>query len=142
MSAKEDANRDVVSGLIPRQLLGTRHQMAAGAIVGVCVLALAGSLFLKMQQRQRSVDIERPFVAPDVQLLIDINLAAWPELTLLPEVSETMARRIVAHRKLHGDFQSVEEVMNVRGIGPRTFELVEPFLFAVSPGSSPVEPGD
>ena len=48
---------------------------------------------------------------------ININKASVDELKLLPGIGETLAERIIAYRNEHGDFQSVEEIKNVNGIG-------------------------
>jgi competence ComEA-like helix-hairpin-helix protein len=52
---------------------------------------------------------------------IDINTADVEELMELPGVGPAYAERIVAYREENGPFESVEEIMNVRGIGEKTF---------------------
>lgn len=111
--------------------MSRRHQLAAGTITIVCLCVMIVSWGIEFVHRGHSIDIDRSIEAPNVELKIDINQAAWPELTLLPEISETMARRIVEHREEHGKFKSRDEVTNVRGIGPRTLDAIEPYLFAV-----------
>ena len=49
--------------------------------------------------------------------LIDINHAPEDELTRLRGIGPTLARRIVEYRRQHGPFRSVEELIQVRGIG-------------------------
>jgi competence protein ComEA len=39
-----------------------------------------------------------------------------------------MALRIIEYRKEHGAFATVEQVMEVKGIGPRKFEKLKPYL--------------
>lgn len=48
---------------------------------------------------------------------IDINKADWHELTLLPGIGKTKAKAIVEYRNDHGDFQSIDELSNIEGIG-------------------------
>ncbi len=55
---------------------------------------------------------------------IDINSAAVEELMELPGVGRAYAERIVAFRDENGPFESVEAIMNVRGIGEKTFERI------------------
>jgi competence protein ComEA len=55
------------------------------------------------------------------ELRVDINSADANELTELPGIGEKVAARIVAYRKENGKFQKIEEIMNVRGIGEKTF---------------------
>jgi len=40
------------------------------------------------------------------------------ELALLPGVGSVLARRIVEERRVRGHFESVEDLLRVRGIGP------------------------
>ena len=53
---------------------------------------------------------------------IDLNRAGVKELILLPAIGETKARAIVAHRAENGPFTSLQELLQVRGIGPKTLE--------------------
>lgn len=56
--------------------------------------------------------------------LIDLNTADPSELAQVPGVGPKMAEAIVDHRRLHGPFQSVDELKNVHGVGPITFEKI------------------
>ena len=109
--------------------LQRRQQLAVGTITIVCLCLMVTSWAVEFWRRGRSVDIQRPFTPPNVQLKIDLNRAPWPELTLLPGISETMARRVVEHRQRHGRFHTLEEIQQVKGIGPRTFARIEPYLY-------------
>jgi competence protein ComEA len=59
---------------------------------------------------------------------VDINAADWPELLQLPEIGETLAKRIVDSRRTDGPFVDHRDLMRVRGIGPRTFNTIRPYL--------------
>jgi competence protein ComEA len=48
---------------------------------------------------------------------ININMANADELTLLPGVGPKKAKQIIEYRELNGDFASIEELVNVKGIG-------------------------
>ena len=48
---------------------------------------------------------------------IDVNRAEVDQLTRLPGVGEVLALRIAAHRETHGSFQSLEDLLDVPGIG-------------------------
>ncbi|HJE50678.1 MAG TPA: ComEA family DNA-binding protein [Tessaracoccus flavescens] len=67
--------------------------------------------------------------APGGQL--NLNSASAGELESLPGVGPVMAGAIVAWREEHGRFTSVEELQEVSGIGPKTFDKLRP-LVAVS----------
>ena len=59
------------------------------------------------------------------QTRIDLNTASVEELTSLPGVGQKVAERIVAYREANGPFEKKEELMNVRGIGEKTFLKLE-----------------
>ena len=55
---------------------------------------------------------------------ININTATVEELTMLPGIGPSYAQRIVEHREKNGPFKKVEDLLNVRGIGEKTFERI------------------
>jgi competence protein ComEA len=52
---------------------------------------------------------------------VDINTASDTELTALPGVGDALAQRIVEYREKQGPFTAPEQLMNVRGIGEKSF---------------------
>ena len=64
---------------------------------------------------ERSVPAER-LVAPRPEPL-NLNTATAEELETLPGIGPVLAQRIVEHRAAHGAFTSVEELLQVEGIG-------------------------
>jgi competence protein ComEA len=55
------------------------------------------------------------------ELSVDLNHATKQELAELPGIGDTVAERVIAYREENGDFQKIEEIMNVKGIGEKTF---------------------
>ncbi len=66
-------------------------------------------------------DQDKTTKATSSELRVDINAADVDTLTKLPGIGEKVAARIIAYRKENGRFQKIEEIMNVRGIGEKTF---------------------
>lgn len=64
----------------------------------------------------------------DEELKVDLNRAGIEELVRLPGVGEIVAERIVSYREENGAFKATEELMNVRGIGEKTYLKLEPYL--------------
>ncbi len=62
--------------------------------------------------------------APDV--MVNINTASAEELQALPGIGEARAAQIVALRKERGAFRKVDELLEVRGIGPAMLERLRP----------------
>jgi competence protein ComEA len=56
---------------------------------------------------------------------ININTATVEQLDVLPGVGPAIAGRIVSYREAYGAFAAIEEIMNVQGIGPATFEEIK-----------------
>ena len=53
---------------------------------------------------------------------INLNTATAEELDTLPGIGPALAGRIIAYREAYGAFRTVEEVLEVRGVGPRVLE--------------------
>ena len=110
----------------PQARLSSRERLAI-YFLGTLVVAGLGFSYYRIH-----------IASPPVQLLeqtgfepggVDINRADWWELDLLlPGVGETIARRIVEYREIHGPFQSVDELIEVQGIGPATLEGIKPYV--------------
>ena len=54
---------------------------------------------------------------------ININKASAVTLRQLKRIGPKLSERIVEYREKHGPFERPEDIMQVRGIGPKTFEL-------------------
>lgn len=59
---------------------------------------------------------------------INLNRANVDELQQLPGVGPATARSIIEYRKTAGGFRKVEDLLNVRGIGPKKFAKMKPYL--------------
>lgn len=59
---------------------------------------------------------------------VNINLAGLSELDTIPGIGPAIAQRIVDYREQHGLFSSVEEIQEVSGIGPKTFEKMAAYI--------------
>lgn len=66
--------------------------------------------------------------AADIQFPLDLNTATAEELTALPGIGEVLAGRIVAYREANGAFTSVEELLQVDGIGEKRFEAIRDYI--------------
>lgn len=57
--------------------------------------------------------------------LVNINTADAVQLDKLPRVGMKMAQRIVEYRKANGSFKKTQDLMKVKGIGPKVFEKLQ-----------------
>lgn len=60
--------------------------------------------------------------------LVHINSAGSEELQRLPGVGPATAEKIIGYRSTLGRFSNPEQLMDVKGIGPKTFERMRPFV--------------
>ncbi len=56
---------------------------------------------------------------------IAINTADVKALSLLPGIGRVKAGRIIEYRQVRGKFKSLSELLNVKGIGPKTYERLK-----------------
>ncbi len=67
-------------------------------------------------------------VSPPEQPLVNINTATAAELEALPNIGPTTAQRIIEYRQNYGPFESIEQIMEVPGIGQVTFEKIQVYI--------------
>jgi len=59
---------------------------------------------------------------------ININTATVEQLQTLPKIGPKTAEAVVEYRNTHGNFNSVEDLLNVKGIGEKKLELLRPLV--------------
>ncbi|ADR34597.1 competence protein ComEA helix-hairpin-helix repeat protein [Sulfuricurvum kujiense DSM 16994] len=59
---------------------------------------------------------------------VNINRANSAQLQTLNGVGPAKAQEILKYRKAHGRFNTVDELVNVKGIGPRTLIKLKPHV--------------
>jgi competence protein ComEA len=60
--------------------------------------------------------------------MINLNSASSAQLETLPGIGRATAERIVEYRQKSGGFKKVEDLMNVRGIGEKSFLKIKPLI--------------
>ncbi|MEW5867794.1 MAG: ComEA family DNA-binding protein [Chloroflexota bacterium] len=65
---------------------------------------------------------------PVVIYPLNINTASQAELESLPEIGPATAQKIIEYRQTHGPFTSIEQIMEVENIGPKTFEQIKDLI--------------
>ena len=101
-----------------------------GLLLGMTGLFLCVLLGLCLQDRRAQVSVETEVqvaqeeIVPDLSPL-NLNRATAEELAGLPGIGAELAGRIVACREERGGVGSVEEIMEVRGIGEGKFAALE-----------------
>ena len=100
---------------------------ACALIVAAC---LAGAGAVEAQEsKPRPAAPAAKAAAP----IVNINTATAAELQRLPGIGAATAGRIVDYREKNGPFSKPEELMNVRGIGEKSFLKLKPLVTVTPP---------
>ena len=62
--------------------------------------------------------------APSDGSRININTATSQELQTLPRIGPALAQRIIEYRRISGEFSTVDDLTNVKGVGEKTLEKI------------------
>jgi competence protein ComEA len=67
--------------------------------------------------------------------VVNLNTATVAQLETLPGIGKATAERILEYRQKNGGFKKVEDLMNVRGIGEKSFLKMKPLITVTAPKS-------
>jgi competence ComEA-like helix-hairpin-helix protein len=65
---------------------------------------------------------------PAASGVVNINTADASQLALLPRIGEKAAQRIIEYRTEHGPFKKATDLMQVKGVGAKTFEGLSSYV--------------
>ena len=96
------------------------------SVIGILVAALvlvSASAFAQAQPHKASTKATATASSP-----INLNTATAAQLETLPGIGPASAKRIVEYREKNGAFKKIEELMNVKGIGEKSFLKLKPLI--------------
>ncbi len=88
----------------------------------VLVALIAPALTLALPQGQEPAAVQKT--------TINLNTATIDQLMTLPGIGQKTAERILEYRTKSGGFKKIEELMNVKGIGEKSFLKIKPLVSA------------
>jgi competence protein ComEA len=101
-------------------MIGTKGRAAR-----VSAVALAGLLALVIGVASTATSAEGE---AGLNGTVNVNTATLEELTLLPGIGESRAQAVIETRKRRGGFKSVDDLMEVKGIGEASLERLRPHV--------------
>ena len=114
-------------GAGPAALISDGQQRVVAVFVAFGLVVLLAWWWHNGGHRGELIEIDK-YAAPQIEYRVDVNQAQWPELAQLPGIGETLAQRIVESRTVDGPYLDLDELLRVRGIGPRTLQRIKPYL--------------
>lgn len=110
----------------------TPGQLRALALLSVSALTLSGYLFIRSHAQPTEQSAPLPVFLGDEEkytgiFVLDPNTAPADSLELLPGVGRVLADRIVEFRQ-GKRFEREIDITEVKGIGPKLYERIKPYL--------------
>jgi len=91
-----------------------------------------------VDQRQLAESLESVVESCVNRVGVDLNTSSWTLLRHVAGITERTALNIVSHRDQNGSFRTRAQVLDVQGIGPKTFEQAAGFL-RIRNGDNPLD---
>jgi len=101
--------------------------------LAVAIALFSGALFRGTSLPPREIFLSEASLP---ELCVDVNRASEAELASLPGVGASTAERIVGHRLEQGPYLRINDLLEVKGIGPSKLAILAPRICAPDDGVS------
>lgn len=103
--------------------MNPKERIVLGFLILCLGIGMGISLYNRNKVKEESISTPEPLRVEQKRTIpVNINTASENELTSLPGIGTTIARRIVDYRNIHGPFKKKRELLKVKGIGKRKFK--------------------
>ena len=97
------------------------------------VIAVLVALGLSVATVSAQGNSQRASASTSASAPINLNTATAAQLETLPGIGKSTAERILEYRQKNGSFKKVEDLMNVRGVGEKSFLKLKPLVTVAPP---------
>ena len=91
-------------------------------------ILLLSSVFLMTSANFAIADTAKSKISQKQMTKVNLNTASLEQLISLPGVGKKKAAAIIEYRTKNGKFESVDDIVNVKGIGKKILEKLRPQL--------------
>jgi competence protein ComEA len=97
-------------------------------VTGMLVAALVSGGTSARAQSEKAAAAPKVRTTATASAPVNLNAASVAQLQTLPGVGASTAQRILEHRQKNGPFKKIEELMNIKGIGEKSFLKLKPLI--------------
>jgi comEA protein len=106
--------------------------LGLAALMAALALPLAAQVLEPASEPRQAQEASR---ATRAAAPLNLNTATADELEALPGIGPATASRIVEYRQKNGPFKKIEDLMNIKGIGEKSFLKLKPLVSITPPRS-------
>ncbi|MEE9608395.1 MAG: ComEA family DNA-binding protein [Myxococcota bacterium] len=98
----------------------------------ICAMRMARApwlvLLVTLAALAAAAGVEAADESPRLSGVVNVNTATVEELQLLPGIGQARASALISERKQRGGFKTVEELIEVKGIGETGLQRLRPYV--------------
>ena len=105
--------------------MSPNYTISQQVVLGLLIATLAT---IGLLSTIKGVNTPRIFSQNPDFFLVNINTATAEELRVIPYISDSIAQEIIRYRQEKGHIKDIDELLNVKGIGPAKLKRMKKYL--------------